>query len=568
MTLEQEQLMPPPYETGKPGIICKDLDKSNLQATTNNNNSSKDNNKDNDNDNDKHNNSKQSKSRKRKESSLPLGERHLAVLRQELMVFLGNSGVLGSGMVVSMPSVTLNQLTDETQPFWLNKDEASWFASINNMACPLGGLMVSYFLDRIGRKYTILLTNVIGLIGWLLLATSFLHTNRDIIYAQMLVGRAFGGMMIGMFVSPVGVYSAEISLPRIRGRLILGTSIGLASGILLMYLLGYFIRHNVVLIASISCGYQLAATLLVMPMPESPSWLLQKGRIELARRSLRYFRGLHRRDDDCVPEFEAELTQMKMTADNSRDTAASESMSQAIRRPEVYKPLLMMIGFFGFQQACGVVVIIVYAVQIAQRAGVTIDPVLVAVMLGVARIITTFFMSTIFEKWGRRAAGIFSASGMGICMLFLATGGWCPSTVGTWSWLPVVCIVAHIVFSTMGMLTLPFIMISEVFPQSVRGSASGISVFFGMILAFICLKIYPNMEALLGTSNLFAFYAVVSFLAAVFIYICVPETRGRTLIEIEEHWRMGRRGRRAQRASAAAVNNLKDVELHEVFLKK
>lgn len=57
----------------------------------------------------------------------PLGEGRLAVLRQELMVFLGNSGVLGSGMVVSMPAVTLNQLHDETQPFWLNKDESSWF---------------------------------------------------------------------------------------------------------------------------------------------------------------------------------------------------------------------------------------------------------------------------------------------------------------------------------------------------------------------------------------------------------------------------------------------------------
>lgn len=127
MTLEQEQLMPPPYEAGM-AIICKDLDKSNLQATaaataTQNNNNSKDTTKDSD----KQSNSKQSKSHKRKESSLPLGERHLAVLRQELMVFLGNSGVLGSGMVVSMPSVTLNQLSDETQPFWLNKDEASWF---------------------------------------------------------------------------------------------------------------------------------------------------------------------------------------------------------------------------------------------------------------------------------------------------------------------------------------------------------------------------------------------------------------------------------------------------------
>ncbi|KAH8396281.1 hypothetical protein KR222_007334, partial [Zaprionus bogoriensis] len=509
------------------------------------------------------------KQSKRRQSLLPLGERNVAVLRQQLMVFLGNCGVLGSGMVVSMPSVTLNQLTDSTQDFWLNKDESSWFASINNMACPLGGLLVSFLLDRIGRKYTILLTNLIGLIGWLLLASSFLHENRDYVYAQMLVGRAFGGVMIGMFVSPVGVYSAEISLPRIRGRLILGTSIGLASGILLMYLLGYFIRHNVQLIAIISCAYQMAATLLVLPMPESPSWLLQKGRVERATRSLRYFRGLHKKGLDIVPEFEAELSQMKMTADNSRDTAASESLGQAIRRPEVYKPLLMMIGFFGFQQACGVVVIIVYAVQIAQRAGVTIDPVLVAVMLGVARIITTFFMSRIFEKWGRKPAGIFSASGMGFCMLMLAAGGWWPDTVGKLSWLPVFCIVAHIIFSTMGMLTLPFIMISEVFPQSVRGSASGISVFFGMILAFIMLKIYPNMEALLGVANLFAFYAFISFLAAVFIWSFVPETRGRTLVEIEEHWRMGRRARREARASAAAaLSNLKDVELHEVFLKK
>ncbi|XP_034670836.1 facilitated trehalose transporter Tret1 [Drosophila subobscura] len=500
--------------------------------------------------------------KEKEKSKKPLGESHRAVLRQKLMVFLGNSGVLGSGMVISMPSVTLTQLHDESQPFWLNKDESSWFASINNMACPLGGLLVSYFMDRIGRKYTILLTNLLGLLGWLLLATSFLHSDRDLIYAQMLVGRALGGIMIGMFVSPVGVYSAEISLPRIRGRLILGTSIGLAGGILLMYLLGYFIRSNIVLISTISCCYQLAATILVFPMPESPSWLLTKGRDERARKSLRYFRGLPKKEDDYVPEFEDELAHMKATAENSRNTAASESLSQVIRRPEVYKPVLMMTAFFGFQQACGVVVIIVYAVQIAQRAGVSIDPVLVAVMLGVARIIMTFFMSTIFEKWGRKPSGIFSASGMGLCMLLLAAGGWWPDTVGTWHWLPVVCIVAHIVFSTMGMLTLPFFMISEVFPQRARGSASGIAVFFGMILAFIMLKIYPNMEAAMGTANLFAFYAFISFLAAGFIGYFVPETRGRTLEELEEHWRTGKYTRRL------TLNNLKEVELHERFLQK
>jgi len=83
-----------------------------------------------------------------------------------------------------------------------------------------------------------------------------------------------------------------------------------------------------------------------------------------------------------------------------------------------------------------------------------------------------------------------------------------------------------------------------------------------MILAFVMLKIYPNMEAILGTANLFAFYAGISFLAAAFIGTFVPETRGRTLEELEERWQTGKFTRRL------TLNNLKDVELHEVFLKK
>lgn len=96
---------------------------TNIIITNNNNNNNKSNSS----------NTKSSKKSKRRESLLPLGERHAAVLRQQLMVFLGNSGVLGSGMVVSMPSVTLNQLQDQTQDFWLNKSEASWFGKLSSL---------------------------------------------------------------------------------------------------------------------------------------------------------------------------------------------------------------------------------------------------------------------------------------------------------------------------------------------------------------------------------------------------------------------------------------------------
>lgn len=199
-----------------------------------------------------------------------------------------------------------------------------------------------------------------------------------------------------------------------------------------------------------------------------------------------------------------------------------------------------MIGFFFFQQCSGIVVVVVYAVQIAQKAGVNIDPRLCAVFVGVARIITTFFMSTIFERWGRKPAGVISAAGMTICMFLLAAAGWFPEEFDNVSILPAICIVLHIVFSTMGLLTLPFFMISEVFPQRVRGSASGISVSFGLLISFIVIKLYPDMQSAMGTANLFAFYGFISLVAVPFIIYLIPETKGRTLLEIEEYFKSGR----------------------------
>ncbi|XP_004520679.1 facilitated trehalose transporter Tret1-2 homolog [Ceratitis capitata] len=505
----------------------------------------------------------------------PLGERKKAVLRQELMVLLGNTCVVASGMSVALPSVSLAQLTDPNDIYNLNTEESSWFASINSMACPLGGLLVGYLMDRIGRRNTMLCTNCVGIVGLLLLVTAPSHSTRDAIYIQLLVGRFLCGLMIGLSLSPIGSYSAEISLPRIRGRLIMGTSIAIACGILFMYLLGYFIRNNFKLISIISVVYQCFAFCCCLPMPESPSWLLQKGYEERARKSLKYFRGLSKNDNNIYEEFETELALIKKNSDLSRSAAANESLLQAIRAPEVYKPLIMMIGLFFFQQCSGIVVVIVFAAQIATRAGVSADPLLVAVFVGVARIVTTFFMGAIFEKWGRRPAGIVSAAGMTVCMLILAANGWWPAIGQHVPLLPVVAIVLHIIFSTMGLLTLPFFMISEVFPQRVRGSANGFTLCIGLLFSFSVVKLYPTMETLIGTANSFAFFGAISLLGVAFIYFIVPETKGRSLLEIENYFRTGRKVSNAEvarRQSQIAMEEAagiyrSDLELNEVFLK-
>ncbi|XP_055921267.1 facilitated trehalose transporter Tret1-2 homolog [Eupeodes corollae] len=492
-----------------------------------------------------------------KEQDKPLGERKKAVLRQTLMVIFANSGVIGSGLAVAMPAVTLKQFQDENEQIYLNPSEASWYASINTMACPLGGMLVGYLLDKIGRKRTMLVNNVIGIIGWALIAGAF-QKDKDSAFIQILIGRFISGIMIGLFCSPTGVYAAEITLPKIRGKLLLGTAVGLSLGILSMYILGYFIRDSWRLISTICLCYQILCFLLVTPMPESPSWLMQKGRSEESRKSLKFFRGIDKNDNTTYEEFEAEFSQIKKTSQIAADDG-KQSLLTSIKEPEVYKPLLIMLGMFFFQQFSGVVVVVVYAVQIAVTAGVKMDPLLCAIFVGLGRILTTCCLGYILETWGRRPAGMVSGSGMATCMLLIAASSWFPVILDHAPFLPAVCIVLQFMFSTMGLLTLPFYMISEVYPQKVRGVASGMTVCIGLIMSFLVLKIYPSMVDVMGNENVFAFYGLVSLLAVFYIYFILPETKGKSLLEIEEYFKTGKFPNRNQ-----PIEN----EMQEVFIKK
>ncbi|XP_017484590.1 PREDICTED: facilitated trehalose transporter Tret1-2 homolog [Rhagoletis zephyria] len=486
---------------------------------------------------------------------IPLGEQSRAVRRQGLMVILGNIGLLSAGMALGMPTVTMRQLTDPNEAVHLSESQASWFASINTLSCPLGGLLSGILLDKLGRKNTLIVLNVIALFAWALMALA-IESNVDVVFIQLLVSRFCIGITMGIASAPVGVYSAEISLPRIRGRLILGTSVAISAGIMVIYIIGYFIRNDWQLIAMLCCAYQIVAMFCVIPMPESPSWLVSKGRYEEAKKALNYFRGMEKSSEITHPEVQAEFNLLQKSIQLGEGVKKPPFL-ECIRQPEVYKPLLILMGLFAFQQLTGIFVVVVYAVQISQEAGVTIDPFMCAVMIGVGRVVTTVLLGTILERWGRRRSGMVSALGMCVCMFLLAGHNW-----NAWlqriPYLPVIAIIAFIVLSTFGLYTLPFFMISELFPQRVRGAASGLTVAVGMCFAFICIKTYPALKASLGNECCFVGYGIMAFLAAIYVYTVLPETRGRTLLAIEDQFRTGVKSQRYQAAA---------VEMQEVTVK-
>lgn len=413
--------------------------------------------------------------------------------------------------------------------------------------------MVSLVLDRFGRKNTFYLINAFSFASWITIATAS-NTDRESMFSQLLAGRILLGISSGLSSSPCAIYTAEIAHSSLRGRMSILSSLGISVGILFVYITGFFIpvyyhtyyclklnkiffsptlrfQTNWRLISGICVGWSVLAFALVVLLPETPSWLVSKGRVAEAERSLKLFRGLPPKGNHITTECKAELALLieKHRISSSRGTV---SLLQKFTTPEFYKPLGIMVGFFAFQQFSGIFVLIVYAVKFSLEAGVVIDPFLCAVYIGIVRIVATLLMGVVMDRFGRRLPAMFSGVVMAVCMFGI--GGYIASGSSAASWLPVLLILSYIFASSLGLLTLPFTMMAELFPQRFRGLASGITIGALYSMSFVVTKLYPTMVNKMGTVNVFVFYGVVSISSVVFVYFILPETKGKTLEQIED----------------------------------
>lgn len=473
---------------------------------------------------------------------------------QLTMSILANLTVLSSGMGLGYSAITLHSLTREDDPLRMNSEQASWFASINSIACPFGGLISGYLLDRIGRKWTLVLINVLSIVSWSLIAVSS-SSNFELMYTQILIARVIIGLVIGLVSAPASIYSAEIATPRMRGRLTVLTSLAIAVGILMIYTFGYFIPENFRLVSTIAAGCCVGSLVMLIPLPESPAWLMSKGREVEAERSLKKIRGF----GAClrsIPEIEHELARLRDNVE-AQKMAGKERFVDVIRQPQVYKPLGVIIGFFGFQQFSGIFVVVVYAAKVSTEASVSIDPFLCTVLIGVTRVVATTLVAYVLDTLGRKPPSIFSGLGMASCMFGIAACIYSPPSESL-SWIPTFLIMTYIFTSTLGFLTMPFSMMAELFPQKVRGPASGITVFFTYLMSFVIIKLYPTMVEQMGSAHVFIFYGAISLLRVLYVCYVVPETKGKSLQEIEDYFR-GRSS--ATRRSSQSASSDDSAEL-------
>ncbi|XP_070504408.1 facilitated trehalose transporter Tret1-like [Chironomus tepperi] len=444
---------------------------------------------------------------------------------------LANFSILSTGMGLGYPAITTQILAKDTTLI-LTESQVSWFASITAIACPFGGPITAYLTNKFGRKGTLIIIDVISIIQWIIIGFSS-RSDAQILFIQLMFARVLTGLTIGMITTPAVLYSAEICHPSLRGRMtVLSTPFFVAIGILLIYLLGYLLKEDYRLVAIYSLGITIFTLLICFFIPESPVHLILKNKLKTARHVLSKVR--HLANDD--PRIDEEIHQIQKNSQSSVSKTSSLSIFREFSKPQLYKPFMIMLAFFTIQQLSGVFVIFVYTAQFSIEAGVSIDAFLSTVIIGIIRCVMTFAAAFLSDKVGRKPLAIVSSIGMFISMTGLALSSEFSLKDTQYFWVPAALLYFFVSIGTIGILVLPFSMVAEMYPQKSRSLAVALSLSYCFIVSFLTIKFFSTAFMAFGSAVVFAFFAVISLIAVFFSIYVLPETKGKTLHEIEKHF--------------------------------
>lgn len=404
----------------------------------------------------------------------------------------------------------------------MTNDELGWIGSF----VTLGGMAVcipaGFLCDLLGRKKTLLLLVVPFTIGWLLI---LLAENVLMLY----FGRLITGLAAGACCIAAPLYTSEIAHKTLRGTLASYFQLMVTVGILLAYLIGKFLTP---LYFTIWCAcVPFVFVILFIIQPESPTYLLKKGLYDQAKSSIVKLRGQLYNADGELNEIEACLKESSRTTVSLRDT---------MRKRTVIKAFIITFALYFFQQFSGVNVIIFYTTDIFKASGTKLDPQTAAILVGIFQVITTFISSSTIDKLGRRILLLTSAVLISISTLMLAVYFTVKYRIHTdnhimaeWSLLPVISISVFIIAYSLGLGPIPWVIAVEVFPTEIQSITSSIGGTFNWFLAFVLTKSYLSVSDAIGQDSTFYIFSLMSLIGVVFIYFVLPETKGKTNIEIQ-----------------------------------
>jgi len=386
-----------------------------------------------------------------------------------------------------------------------------------------GALLGGRMADLFGRRRLLIVTAIIFGLGGLACAAA---TSTTI----LIVGRIVVGLGIGLASGTVPVYISEVSPADARGWQVSLFQLAITVGILLAYVVDYAF-------AAIQ-GWRWMFGLAVVPaaifglgmvfLPESPRWLAAHGHVDRARAMLARIRG--------TSDVDIEMREIVEGIERGQGPRGRVSDLFA---PSLRPALIVGIGLAVFQQVTGINTVIYYAPLIIQSSGISSasGAILATAGIGVVNVLMTIVAMWLIDRMGRRPLLLTGIAGMVITLGVLGLAFHMAGRTGALAWLAVVSMMVYVASFAISLGPIFWLLISEIYPLKIRSSAEGLAAAFNWGSNLLVSLTFLTLLQMMGPTRTFWLYGAFAIAAWVFSYYQVPETKGRTLEEIEQFWR-------------------------------
>lgn len=426
---------------------------------------------------------------------------------------------VSAGNTLGWSSPYIPRLMRNDSSIHITPDQSSWIASVPEFAVMVATVPAFYLLNVWGRKRVLQIPPFLIVVAWIILY--FANSYAEIVVSRLLCGVA---LSIILMVGPM--YTSEIAQDSIRGTLGTIFQIMINVGVLFVYVVGPYVSMKV--LSLIACAFPILFALLFFWMPESPYYYIIKNDIDSAEKSLTRLRG----KTDSVA-IKSELENMIKSVEEQNGSLKNLFVVKTSRRA-----LILSIVLMTLQAWSGVISILSYATTIFIRSGSDLDADLSSIILGVVQLVMSIFPSLIVDRVGRRPLLFLSFAG---CALSLAAEGVyfylkdvAGKDVSSLGWLPLTALIFFIVVYMLGLGPVPWAMVSEMLPVSVKGKAMCIITFEYAFVQLMSVKLFQVISYKWGDYVSFWIFGSICVVGCFFVLFCLPETKGKSFQQIIE----------------------------------
>ena len=454
------------------------------------------------------------------------------------LIFLSVVAALGGFLFGYDTAVISGTIAQVSQLFQLDALQQGWYVGCALIGSIVGVLFAGILSDKLGRKLTMVISAV-------LFSTSALGCAISADFTQLVIYRILGGVGIGVvsIVSPL--YISEVSVAQYRGRLVslyqLAVTVGFLGAYLVNYqLLGYAQSGsqlsidwlNKIFVTEVWRGMlgmeMLPAVLffiIIFFIPESPRWLIVKGKEEKAVNILEKIY-------NSVSEATSQLNETKSVL-----TSETKSEWALLMKPGIFKAVIIGVCIAILGQFMGVNAVLYYGPSIFENAGLSGgDSLFYQVLVGLVNTLTTVLALVIIDKVGRKKLVYYGVSGMVFSLLLIGAYFLFGESLGVSSLFLLVFFLFYVFCCAVSICAVVFVLLSEMYPTKVRGLAMSIAGFALWIGTYLIGQLTPWMLQNLTPAGTFFLFAVMCVPYMLIVWKLVPETTGKSLEEIERYW--------------------------------